>query len=154
MPDSSPSPAAPASYGSRDAVPAHATAGVNRPQKRQVRLPHAEADLNFAAPLQHQTRQRSRKIQEIPANADVAQLVEHFTRNEGVPGSSPGVGLGRGRSTGHRPRDMPSADHAATDRLALTEGQAASRDRLTRTAAARRVSVLMAVLRGWRSQGR
>ena len=27
--------------------------------------------------------------------ADVAQLVEHFTRNEGVPGSSPGVGLGR-----------------------------------------------------------
>jgi hypothetical protein len=26
--------------------------------------------------------------------ADVAQLVEHFTRNEGVPGSSPGVGFG------------------------------------------------------------
>ena len=25
-------------------------------------------------------------------HADVAQLVEHFTRNEGVPGSSPGVG--------------------------------------------------------------
>ena len=92
MPDSSPSPAAPASYGSRDAVPAHASSAVNRPQKRRVRLPHAEADLNFAAPLQHQTRQRSRKIQEIPANADVAQLVEHFTRNEGVPGSSPGVG--------------------------------------------------------------
>ena len=59
MPDSSPSPAAPASYGSRDAVPAHASSAVNRPQKRQVRLPHAEADLNFAAPLQHQTRQRS-----------------------------------------------------------------------------------------------
>ena len=95
MPDSSPSPAAPASYGSRDAVPAHASSAVNRPQKRQVRLPHAEADLNFAAPLQHQTRQRSRKIQEIPANADVAQLVEHFTRNEGVPGSSPGVGSDR-----------------------------------------------------------
>ena len=31
-------------------------------------------------------------IRESPANADVAQLVEHFTRNEGVPGSSPGVG--------------------------------------------------------------
>ena len=30
---------------------------------------------------------------EIPAIADVAQLVEHFTRNEGVPGSSPGVGF-------------------------------------------------------------
>jgi len=28
----------------------------------------------------------------IDAPADVAQLVEHFTRNEGVPGSSPGVG--------------------------------------------------------------
>src|SRR6478735_4726478 len=27
--------------------------------------------------------------------ADVAQLVEHFTRNEGVPGSSPGVGFER-----------------------------------------------------------
>ena len=35
----------------------------------------------------------SRKIREIPANADVAQLVEHFTRNEGVPGSIPGVGF-------------------------------------------------------------
>jgi hypothetical protein len=31
-------------------------------------------------------------IPESPATADVAQLVEHFTRNEGVPGSSPGVG--------------------------------------------------------------
>ena len=29
--------------------------------------------------------------------ADVAQLVEHFTRNEGVPGSNPGVGSGAGR---------------------------------------------------------
>ena len=28
--------------------------------------------------------------------ADVAQLVEHFTRNEGVPGSNPGVGFFRG----------------------------------------------------------
>jgi hypothetical protein len=33
--------------------------------------------------------------------ADVAQLVEHFTRNEGVPGSSPGVGsLGKPRLGG------------------------------------------------------
>ena len=33
--------------------------------------------------------------------ADVAQLVEHFTRNEGVPGSSPGVGSsGKPRSQG------------------------------------------------------
>ena len=92
MPDSSPSPAAPASYGSRDAVPAHATSGVNRPQKRQLRLRGAEVDRNSAAPLQHQTWQRWGRTQGIPANADVAQLVEHFTRNEGVPGSSPGVG--------------------------------------------------------------
>jgi hypothetical protein len=95
MPDSSPSHAAPGSYGSRDAVLAHATSAVNRPQKRQVRLRAAEADQNFAAPLQHQTRQRRPKIQEIPAPADVAQLVEHFTRNEGVPGSRPGVGFPR-----------------------------------------------------------
>jgi hypothetical protein len=93
MPDSSPSPAAPASCGSRDAVSAHATSGVNGPQRRQLRLRAAEANRNFAAPLQHQTRQRRPKIQEIPAPADVAQLVEHFTRNEGVPGSSPGVGF-------------------------------------------------------------
>ena len=32
-------------------------------------------------------------LAEGPAHADVAQLVEHFTRNEGVPGSNPGVGL-------------------------------------------------------------
>jgi hypothetical protein len=82
MPDSSPLPAAPANYGSRDPVPAHATSGVNRPQRRQLRLRAAEANLNFAAPLQHQTTQRRPKIQEIPANADVAQLVEHFTRND------------------------------------------------------------------------
>ena len=92
MPDSSPSPAAPASYGSRDAVPAHATSEVNGPQKRQLRLRAAATDRNFAAPLQHQTWQRWGRTQEIPANADVAQLVEHFTRNEGVPGSNPGVG--------------------------------------------------------------
>ena len=92
MPDSSPSPPARTNYGSRDAVPAHTTSEVNRPQRRQLRLRAAEADRNFAAPLQHQTRQRKPKIQEIPANADVAQLVEHFTRNEGVRGSSPRVG--------------------------------------------------------------
>ena len=91
MPDSSPSPPAPASSGSRDAVPAHASSAVNRPQKRRVRLPQQRPTWI----LRHRAarnQQRSRKIQEIPANADVAQLVEHFTRNEGVPGSSPGVG--------------------------------------------------------------
>jgi hypothetical protein len=33
------------------------------------------------------------------APADVAQLVEHFTRNEGVPGSSPGVGFANSLQT-------------------------------------------------------
>jgi hypothetical protein len=39
--------------------------------------------------------------------ADVAQLVEHFTRNEGVPGSSPGVGLALG--AGLNTKEAPSA---------------------------------------------
>ena len=39
--------------------------------------------------------QKDRKRPICSANADVAQLVEHFTRNEGVPGSSPGVGSGK-----------------------------------------------------------
>jgi hypothetical protein len=38
-------------------------------------------------------RRRAPKDHKIPADADVAQLVEHFTRNEGVPGSIPGVGF-------------------------------------------------------------
>jgi hypothetical protein len=107
MPDSSPSPAAPASYGSRDAVPAHATSEVNGPQKRQLRLRAAAADRNFAAPLQHQTWQRWGRTQEIPANADVAQLVEHFTRNEGVPGSNPGVGSKENPRSGAIRRQRP-----------------------------------------------
>ena len=36
--------------------------------------------------------------------ADVAQLVEHFTRNEGVPGSSPGVGFSAQAESGHLAR--------------------------------------------------
>ena len=32
-------------------------------------------------------------VARLASPADVAQLVEHFTRNEGVPGSSPGVGF-------------------------------------------------------------
>jgi hypothetical protein len=64
----------------------------NERRERQLRLPPAAADQDFAAPVQPETGPGSRKIREIPANADVAQLVEHFTRNEGVPGSSPGVG--------------------------------------------------------------
>jgi hypothetical protein len=38
-------------------------------------------------------RSLGRKAATLRGLADVAQLVEHFTRNEGVPGSSPGVGF-------------------------------------------------------------
>src|SRR5450755_3638261 len=61
-------------------------------RERRLRLPGAAIDHDFAAPVQPKIGPGTRKIREIPANADVAQLVEHFTRNEGVPGSSPGVG--------------------------------------------------------------
>jgi hypothetical protein len=40
-------------------------------------------------------RARDRRLRLPASGADVAQLVEHFTRNEGVPGSSPGVGFGK-----------------------------------------------------------
>jgi hypothetical protein len=63
----------------------------SEPRERRLRLPEAAVDQDFAPP-QPESRPGTRKIREIPANADVAQLVEHFTRNEGVPGSSPGVG--------------------------------------------------------------
>src|ERR1700733_15792150 len=62
-------------------------------RERGLRLPAAAIDHDFAAPVQSKIGPGTRKIREIPANADVAQLVEHFTRNEGVRGSSPRVGL-------------------------------------------------------------
>ena len=49
--------------------------------------------------------------------ADVAQLVEHFTRNEGVPGSSPGVGLGRS----HGPLGTGSAPGCVSVRGSLDD---------------------------------
>ena len=64
-------------------------------RERRLRLPAAAADFDFVAPALHQIAAGVRRIREIAANADVAQLVEHFTRNEGVPGSSPGVGSER-----------------------------------------------------------
>jgi hypothetical protein len=50
----------------------------------------------YCCTVLHQMRPGNAEIREIPASADVAQLVEHFTRNEGVPGSIPGVGSGEG----------------------------------------------------------
>jgi hypothetical protein len=64
-------------------------------RERRLRLADAAADQDFAAPPQPEIGAESRKVREIPASADVAQLVEHFTRNEGVRGSSPRVGSGR-----------------------------------------------------------
>jgi hypothetical protein len=79
-------------------VPQHPSAtSCPRPNEgngRRLRLPAAAVNRDFAAPAQPEIASGSRKTREIPASADVAQLVEHFTRNEGVPGSSPGVGLG------------------------------------------------------------
>ena len=64
----------------------------NGPRERRLRLAEAATDRDSAAPVQPETGQESRWLREIPASADVAQLVEHFTRNEGVRGSSPRVG--------------------------------------------------------------
>jgi hypothetical protein len=48
--------------------------------------------IEFAARNPCELRRGVAKALQRPDFADVAQLVEHFTRNEGVPGSSPGVG--------------------------------------------------------------
>jgi hypothetical protein len=56
----------------------------------------------------------ARKMRICRSFADVAQLVEHFTRNEGVPGSNPGVGSEKGagnsaflrRFANHLPRQF------------------------------------------------
>ena len=60
--------------------PRAASAAPERPPARPTRPAHAR-------------RRPRRSLARLGRRADVAQLVEHFTRNEGVPGSSPGVGL-------------------------------------------------------------
>jgi hypothetical protein len=92
MQDRSPSPK-PVGSGPPEPMPSRRAHQVNGARKRELRLRFAVPRSDFAAPMRHQTPRRRRKYRESPANADVAQLVEHFTRNEGVPGSSPGVGL-------------------------------------------------------------
>jgi hypothetical protein len=65
----------------------------NERRERRLRLPGAAIDHVFLQPpCSPKSGRGTRRIREIPACADVAQLVEHFTRNEGVPGSIPGVG--------------------------------------------------------------
>ncbi len=79
-------------------------------------LPAAAIDRDFAAPAQPKNGLSERKNQEVPANALLAQLVEHFHGKEGVWGSSPQEGstkapvirgfsvsgLGSGVSGGHK----------------------------------------------------
>ncbi len=78
-----------AGYRRREACPAQ------RAPRASATLAPSSGRPGFAAPAQPEIGPESREIREIPAHADVAQLVEHFTRNEGVPGSSPGVGSSR-----------------------------------------------------------
>jgi hypothetical protein len=55
-------------------------------------------------------------VASIHSRADVAQLVEHFTRNEGVRGSSPRVGsLGKRVSRYLITLDVPDQDAAALE---------------------------------------
>ena len=92
------SPVVVVNSGSREshvrANPTHDPASRGPPRDRRLRSPRSSGPPGFsctrAAPKSAKTG--ARQIREIPVNADVAQLVEHFTRNEGVPGSSPGVG--------------------------------------------------------------
>jgi hypothetical protein len=62
-------------------------------RERRLRLPHAAVNPDFAAPAQPETRPHEQRIREIPANALLAQLVEHFHGKEGVVGSSPTEGF-------------------------------------------------------------
>src|SRR5690348_14648007 len=82
---------------------------LNESNGGRLRLAEAAVDQDFAAPGQPELGAGTRKLREIPANADVAQLVEHFTRNEGVPGSSPGVGS---QSAGGGKSSRPEGDDA------------------------------------------
>src|SRR5260370_27486142 len=63
--------------------------------KHELALPAAAANPNFAVPVQYEIAGEARKIREIPANALLAQLVEHFHGKEGVVGSSPTEGSGK-----------------------------------------------------------
>jgi hypothetical protein len=63
--------------------------------RHELRLRPAAADRDFAAPVHPENGPRRQESQEIPANALLAQLVEHFHGKEGVIGSSPIEGFYR-----------------------------------------------------------
>jgi hypothetical protein len=81
------------------------------------------AGVGYACPQQRLTRicrtraapiaAGCREIREIPANADVAQLVEHFTRNEGVGSSSLPVGFRTQNSSNRHPVREPKSQQQA-----------------------------------------
>ncbi len=60
----------------------------------------------------------SRSLLEWPERAGVAQLVEHIIRNDGVPGSSPGVGLPPvGRRASNHPHGLGSTEVRSQEEL-------------------------------------
>jgi len=113
----------------------------NERRERQLRLAGAAIDHDLAAPVQPEIGQGTRKVREIPANADVAQLVEHFTRNVsvsclGLGGGFPArrqksqgmQGIPLGGSLPRRGRREPRIDTAAAQFAAPLQHRSASHD--------------------------
>ncbi len=74
-------------------------AGVRAPSRKQERSgchPHIEFGSRQREPVADPSERLARRSgrPRSTARADVAQLVEHFARNEGVRGSNPRVGSG------------------------------------------------------------
>ncbi len=61
-------------------------APANERPERRLGFLEAAASQDFAAPVQPETGRGTKRIKEIAANADVAQLVEHFTRKDLLAG--------------------------------------------------------------------
>src|SRR5215212_136554 len=76
-------------------------------------------------------RRRPARRLDFARRADVAQLVEHFTRNEGVSGSNPLVGsqerpaIARGRMAARRPHPSAAWELPGEVRTGVTFAQAA-----------------------------
>ena len=69
--------------------------GDDPPELDLVLLPPLRRPLSSHARIMSPGRDgtETRSLLECPEPAGVAQLVEHIIRNDGVPGSSPGVGF-------------------------------------------------------------
>ena len=67
-------------------------------------LARSSGQPGFCCTVLHQIAPGAQRIREIPASADVAQLVEHFTRNEELPGFDRSVGSPRG------PEEIPEME--------------------------------------------